>query len=152
MDEHEKLWVRKERVGNVPPVKPETPGKLGFVLAYKLQENIWSGARDWSYLLRFCPLAFGGHPLQATDTEIAGFAEVGYALDTEGARILKKLSITHPRFPERVRCRKAECSDFIDRLKAHMAQAAKYRLDFKGQPGEGVKWDSVKGWCQYQHK
>ena len=84
--------------------------------------------------------------------EIAKFADVGYQLDADGPALLTKLATPHPRYPGRVNCKKEEIAAFMERLDAHLTQAAKYRADFKGQPGEGVTWNSVKGWCQEQHR
>jgi hypothetical protein len=74
---------------------------------------------------------------------------IGYDLDVEGATILHNLATPHPKYDDRVNCRKATAADFMDRLRAHLEQASKYRADFNGQPGEGIAWNSVKGWCQY---
>lgn len=145
------LWVTKIRAGNVPPLLPETPGKLGFDIAYKLQESIWGGARDWTFLLQNCPGAVNGHPLRASASEIRDFADVGYALDEEGGILLYDLGRTHREYNNRVAVRKDRAEDFMTRLIAHLDQAHKYRADFDGQPGDGVAWNSVRGWCQTQH-
>jgi len=136
------LWVTKARAGT-----QDTPGKLIYDTMAKLQENIWAGARDWVYLLQNCGDCFNGNPLKASAVEIREFASVGFDLDGEGPPILLKLMQPHPKYADRVNVKKAEWSNFSSRLDAHLAQAHKYREDFKGQPGEGKDWDSVKGWC-----
>lgn len=122
--------------------------ELADQLEIDLQENAWAGWRDPDYVASYCPDVA---PLPASDV-LKKFADEGAELDVEGAGILTRLELEHSKHPGRSVVRKVVWVEFNTRLQDHLDYARDLRNLVKNEPGAGVSYDSIKGWCEYKRK
>lgn len=150
---------------------------LCLELFKEIQESASRGWRDFLVLIEHCPWALEPNPgaLFPIDySEAEATASVGAALDREGWGFMQRLGEPNrrcdPDDPEhdpafgpwppeegegRTNVRKDRFSNpggtgYRDRLREHLRYASELRSYLNGQPGEGVRWDSIAGWCQRQ--
>lgn len=122
--------------------------ELADTLENELQTNAWAGWRDPEAVARFCPDV---KPLPPA-AELSKFADEGAELDAEGIPYLTRLELEHPHHPGRSVVRKKVWAEFHTRLDDHLLKAGSYGVMLRGQPGHGVEYDSIKGWCEYIRK
>lgn len=141
---------------NCPAELPK-PGLCGELHA-ELQENIWAGTRDLLFVANRCQWALKPDPepvIPMTPGELLDLAELGVALDREGMGFLHRLGEVNRRCPEqerfcgRTNVRRDRISAFRSAVRDHLSDAHVVRSYVRGQPGEGVHWNSLRGWCDF---
>jgi hypothetical protein len=133
-------------------------------LESELQESAWAGWRDIVTVYTVCPWACAPYPdarFPFTVDEMMDLAIEGATLDEAGTQFLGRLAEVnrrcrqeHPehdlRFCGRSEVRRDRLAAFRSRLSSHLAVARGLRDALAEEPGRGVAWDSIAGWCRSQ--
>lgn len=158
-------YITRTRAGNcvADPTSRANTGLCGD-LFHEIQENASRGWRDLLVLAERCPWSLEPHagavfPINLDAVEAK--AELGSILDSQGWGFMVRLGEENrrcseqPPFCGRTNVRKDRFSNdegtgYRDKLRAHLEWAESLRLSLEGQPGFGVRFDSVRGWCNEQ--
>ena len=149
---------------------PATPATEGLCedLRVELQELTWGGWRDIEYVATYCAWALlpgTDAYIQRTRGEMLEFADAGLELLGRGQGFVARLGLVNHRCPlthqshehgwvdddrfcGRTEVQRARLSEFRFEVREHMAEAYEIRADLEGEPGEGVRWDSMAEWCR----
>lgn len=112
--------------------------------------HIWAGVRDPRYVLAHCRgriyRMFGLYPDQMKDIADA-YERMMYA----GEILKRDLRMPHKEFSSRSSVDKTRLKKFREWMDALNKTVEGWREAIKDEPGAGVQYDSISGWCRYMN-
>lgn len=120
----------------------------------------WDQWRDLEYLLVYGK-QYWNEPFGITEVALEDLVEEGSRLNYEFMRLEgdlekgvanRRCSVENPAWCDRTNIRKDRVLAFIEECNVQQEQHDALRKKIEGQPGEGVNWDSIKGWLTWVQK
>ena len=123
----------------------------GDISKIQIGLRIWAGVRDPRYVATHCTSKaekmFGVSPAEMLD-----FADEYDGMIHDGVNLIHRLPQPHRIHKGRSRVRKGEVDAFFEWMDVMNETADSWRKMIQGQPGAGSSYDSIAGWCEYQHR
>lgn len=149
----------------LPPLPDPEPALTDYIPVDQIEDwskklrNAWDPWDQWRDLeaLLVRGRNYWEVPFDVTEAELKALVAEGYELNAEEIKLQDELekavrnrrcSADDPEWCKRLNLRKSRVLNFTDRCKIQQGKHNTLRSRLEGQPGEGVEWDSIKGWLE----